>query len=170
MNLHPTRRSGETGRSAPLGSAVPAALLLLGLPACATHAGGYALFHPTEAMIARLAAPEFPACIDEASEEGPAAIQACCTAESERLEALLSATLARGAAHPADQERWAATLRDRCDRENPFHGGWGWTFELQTCHLDELRRRILWMEAVVATHRLDAVDGHPSTHHGGADD
>ena len=131
-------------------AAIPAVLFLVTPTACSTNSGGYSRFRPTEVMITRLVDPAFRGCVDEASEINRLdleAIQGCYTAELGRLEGLLAETLNRRAiAPPRDQEQWNVTFRDRCDKENGYHGGWGWSFELQSCYLDELRRRILWVK------------------------
>lgn len=79
---------------------------------------------------------------------GPAALQGCFDAEMGRLEARLEASLARSDRRfVADHETWRAGCRDRCDRDNPHHEGWGRIFDVQNCYLEELRRRIAWMES-----------------------
>lgn len=119
------------------------------LISCSGGSTAYVSFRPEPEQMARLHSDEFTFCIDEASylaRSGSPALQDCYTAEFARVEALLATTLLSRRTVPADEVRWRATYKDGCDRDNPHHGGWGWLFEMQQCYLDELRRRVLWLE------------------------
>lgn len=133
-------------------------LLAMGIAACADDEPlPYASFQPTKAMEARLDDPAFTACVDEASAPyrmSLRAIHACFDAEAERLGALLDRELARtlaasneDAAIRADQEEWEEQIHEQCDEANPYHEGWGWIFDVKGCYLDEMKRRILWLDA-----------------------
>lgn len=133
-------------------------LLLAGVQAACAGAERppYEDFRPPDAELARLADPAFARCVDAASAPyrlNTRTIQRCYDAEGARLDSLLA--VARGrlpssdvAAGDAEHRAWGRAAREQCALDHPRHTGWGWAFDLQSCELDETRRRILWLESL----------------------
>lgn len=140
-------------------SFTPLGLLLAGVMAAC--AGGerppYEGFRPPEAALARLDDPAFAQCVDEASAPyrlNTRTIQGCFDAEGARLDSLLATARGRlpesdAVAGDAEREAWEQAARESCAAEHPWHNGWGWIFEFQSCELDETKRRIVWLESPV---------------------
>jgi uncharacterized protein YecT (DUF1311 family) len=119
---------------------------------------GYANFAPTAAQLGRLTSTTYKTCMDN-SAGNTASINACTDGEYERLDGRLNrsyqATLRRlsrtkSMALRSDERGWVATRSDKCladlkdERED---GGTIYSILIRDCTLQELKRRILWIES-----------------------
>jgi uncharacterized protein YecT (DUF1311 family) len=127
-------------------------------PKMTAASSGYTNFTPDAALMARLTSVTYKACIDGAN-GNTASINACTDAEYERLDVRLNrsyrATLRRlsptkSSALRSDERGWVATRSDKCLadlKEEREDGGTIYSILIRDCTLQELKRRILWIES-----------------------
>jgi uncharacterized protein YecT (DUF1311 family) len=127
-------------------------------PKLARAESGYLTFKPTQRQFSAMLSPTFKACADN-SGGVTAAINECTWSEYARLDRRLNtsyqtkiARLSRTKVQRlrSEQRGWLATRDETClndlkeEREN---GGTIYSILLSSCQLEELQRRILWIES-----------------------
>ena len=133
----------------------PACLLFLAAPAAAGAQAAYASFRLPDHALDRMLSPQYGACM-EASGAITARMRACASAEMGRFDLRLGAAyraaiarLPRAAARLRLRELEQAWLRTRwraCDRLAAQEAGAMALLVLDSCRLEEMARRIAWLE------------------------
>jgi uncharacterized protein YecT (DUF1311 family) len=126
-------------------------------PRFAHAESGYASFRPSQGQLNAMLSPTYKGCLDAASGV-TAAINECTIAEFVRVDRRLNASYQakiRRLSQPgvqrlrSDQRGWLATRDEACltdlkdEREG---GGTIYSILLGSCRLQELQRRVLWIE------------------------
>jgi uncharacterized protein YecT (DUF1311 family) len=126
-------------------------------PKLALASAGYVTFAPTAAQLGRLTSATYKVCMDN-SNGNTANINECSDAEYGRLDGRLNrsyqAALRRlsptnARALRSDERGWIATRSDKCLadlKEEREGGGTIYSILIRDCTLQELKRRILWIE------------------------
>lgn len=127
-------------------------------PKLAMASSGYGAFAPTAAQLGRLDSATYKLCMDN-SNGNTANINECSDTEYARLDRRLNrsyqAALRRLSPRQAralrsDERGWVATRSDQCVadlKEEREGGGTIYSILIRDCTLQELKRRILWIES-----------------------
>jgi uncharacterized protein YecT (DUF1311 family) len=122
------------------------------------HAGSsYASFQPSKAQLSALNGRTYVVCMDN-SAGNTANINECTDNEYTRLDGRLNASYQsalrrlsrqKAAALRSDERGWLATRDDKCLadlKEEREGGGTIYSILIRDCRLEELKRRVLWIE------------------------
>jgi uncharacterized protein YecT (DUF1311 family) len=124
-------------------------------PKLALAETGYANFNPTQAQLSTVSDLAYLRCI-EASGGVTASLNECSYGEADRLDRRLNvsyrSTLARLSRPKAmelrsGQRGWLASRYDKCEKDLESElGGSMHLMNLLSCQVEEVRRRIIWIE------------------------
>jgi uncharacterized protein YecT (DUF1311 family) len=118
---------------------------------------GYATFAPTASQLATLGGASYARCLEQSGSNTGGMLN-CIDSEYSRLDARLNRSyrakiralpLRRMMALRSDERLWLATRDEACLAELKDEreaGGSIYTVDLRTCRLEELKRRIVWVE------------------------